>query len=41
VLWPDVAVSEVLVVVMLVFISDGVQLGVLVPSVVKANASIV
>jgi hypothetical protein len=37
---PDVAVNGVFVVVELVFISEGLQFGVLVPSVVNANASI-
>ena len=40
-LWPDVTVNEEFVAVELVFISEGLQFGVLVPSVVNANASIV
>ena len=40
-LMPEVAVNGVFVSVELVCISDGLQSGVLVPSVVKARASIV
>jgi len=41
VLCPEVTVNGALVVVELVCISDGLQFGVLVPSVVNANASMV
>ena len=39
--WPEVAVNGLFVAVELVFISEGVQSAVPVPSVVKADASIV
>jgi len=40
-LMPEVTISGVLVVVDVVFTSDGLQSGVLVPSVVNAKASMV
>jgi hypothetical protein len=40
-LWPEVTVNVVIVVVELVCISDGLQFGVPVPSLVNAKASIV
>ncbi len=40
-LWPDVTANAVFADVVLVFISDGLQFGVAVPSAVNANASIV
>lgn len=40
-LWPEVTVNGVFAAVELVCISDGLQFGVLVPSVVNARASIV
>ena len=40
-LWPEVTVNGTLDAVELVFTSDGLQSGVLEPSVVNANASIV